>query len=232
MEVKKNPKANLENYRGIFFLVGMILSLIIIFFTISQSKADVGIENINKINEVTLEEELPQITRPEPIEPPPPPKKQANISNFEIVDNKKDITDIFDFISEPDDDVVFDPTIGDDTEDDIFGNDDNDILVFTPHPPKPYGGISALRQYVAENIIYPELAIENEIEGTVVVRFVVTKTGKIGKIEILNGPNVDDLLEEEAIRVVKTLPDFEPGYDENGRPVNVWFSMPVVFQLQ
>lgn len=91
------------------------------------------------------------------------------------------------------------------------------------------GGDKALLKYIAENTVYPEQAIQTESEGTVYVRFVVTKTGKIGDVLIMRP--VDPALDEEAMRVIKTLPQWTPGKND-GRPVNVWFIVPVRFALQ
>jgi periplasmic protein TonB len=91
------------------------------------------------------------------------------------------------------------------------------------------GGDAALIQYVGEHTKYPVVAQEQGIEGTVYIRFVVTKTGNVGQATVMRA--VDPLLEEEALRVVKSLPKWEPGKN-NGNPVNVWFIIPVKFKLQ
>jgi protein TonB len=91
------------------------------------------------------------------------------------------------------------------------------------------GGDAALIQYVAEHTKYPVIAQENGIEGTVYIRFVVTKSGDVGEAKVMRA--VDPLLEEEALRVVKSLPKWTPGKN-NGNPVNVWFIIPVKFKLQ
>ncbi len=90
------------------------------------------------------------------------------------------------------------------------------------------GGEEGLRKYIAKHIEYPSLAQENSIQGTVFVRFVIEKDGSIGEIQITRG--VDPLLDQEAVRVVKSLPKFKPGY-QDGRPVPVWYSIPIVFKL-
>jgi len=96
--------------------------------------------------------------------------------------------------------------------------------------PKFKDGDIALRKFVATNVKYPKVAIKNKIEGTVYVKFVVDKTGKVGKIEIQKG--VSKELDKEAKRVIRSLPNFEkPGY-KNGKTVNVWFSMPITFRLK
>jgi periplasmic protein TonB len=91
------------------------------------------------------------------------------------------------------------------------------------------GGDAELIKYVAEHTKYPVIAQENGIEGTVYIRFVVTRTGDVGEAKVMRA--VDPLLEEEALRVVKALPKWTPGKN-NGNPVNVWFIIPVKFKLQ
>jgi TonB family protein len=95
--------------------------------------------------------------------------------------------------------------------------------------PRFPGGDFALIQYVAENTAYPEEARINGIEGIVYIRFTVTKTGGIGNTSVMR--EVDPLLEAEAIRVVQSLPKWEPGKNK-GEPVDVWFIIPVKFKLQ
>ena len=73
------------------------------------------------------------------------------------------------------------------------------------------------------------MAIENGVQGRVTVQFVVTKDGSVGNVTVLRG--VDRNLDEEAVRVCKTLPKFIPG-KQNGQPVNVWFTLPVTFRLE
>lgn len=95
-------------------------------------------------------------------------------------------------------------------------------------PPQFPGGEKALLKYVADNLRYPQLAIENNISGRVVVQFVVTKNGSIGEVKVVKP--VDPDLDKEAIRVVKSLPKFQPGR-QNGNAVNVWYTLPVRFSL-
>ena len=90
------------------------------------------------------------------------------------------------------------------------------------------GGEYALLNYIATHIKYPKKAQKKGIEGTVYIKFEITKTGEIGKIEVIRG--VHPLLDNEAVRVIKSLPKFKPGI-KDGRPVNVWFSIPIQFRL-
>ena len=94
--------------------------------------------------------------------------------------------------------------------------------------PEPQGGISLLHKYIADNTRYPVVAKENNIQGKVYVRFCVTAKGTVEAVSILKG--VDSDLDAEAIRVVKTFPAFKPG-KQDGKPVPVWFSVAINFQL-
>ena len=95
--------------------------------------------------------------------------------------------------------------------------------------PRFPGGEPALMKYLSTHINYPTMAMENNVQGRVVVQFVVTKTGKIGEVKVVR--SVDRDLDKEAVRVCKTLPDFIPG-KMNGQAVNVWYTLPVMFKLQ
>ena len=106
-----------------------------------------------------------------------------------------------------------------------------EVLIFSyvERMPEFAGGVNSLRAYIAKNIKYPEIARENEIQGTVYVRFVVKKNGEIGEVQIVKG--VDPLLDNEAIRVIKSLPKFKPGM-QDGIRVEVWYSIPIKFVLK
>lgn len=102
-------------------------------------------------------------------------------------------------------------------------------VIFAKEMPEFPGGEQALLEYIGKNIKYPEEAIMNNIQGKVTLKFVVNTDGSVNRIELLRG--VDPLLDQEAIRVVGTLPKFKPG-KQNGIPVRVWFMVPVNFQLK
>lgn len=91
------------------------------------------------------------------------------------------------------------------------------------------GGEKAMMDFLSRNINYPQRAMENGIQGKVVVQFVVTKNGTIGEVKVIR--SIDPDLDKEAIRVCKLLPKFIPG-KMNGQPVNVWYTMPITFKLQ
>lgn len=91
------------------------------------------------------------------------------------------------------------------------------------------GGEAALLAYVAKNIKYPAIAVEQEIQGTVQLRFVVEANGSIGDVQVVK--SLESHCDKEAIRVVKSLPRFIPG-KQQGRPVRVWFTLPVRYSIQ
>jgi protein TonB len=91
------------------------------------------------------------------------------------------------------------------------------------------GGDGELLKYLAANTNYPEVAKENNIQGRVIVRFCVTSKGGVNQVSILKG--VDPELDAEAIRVVNTLPTFKPG-KQGGKPVPVWYMVPIIFTLK
>ena len=91
------------------------------------------------------------------------------------------------------------------------------------------GGEAALMKFLQANIDYPPTAAKNDIEGRVVVQFVVKKDGHIGEVKVVR--SVDPVLDAEAIRVCRSLPYFYPGR-QNGIPVNVWYTVPVTFRIK
>ena len=91
------------------------------------------------------------------------------------------------------------------------------------------GGDAELMKFLRDNIVYPAMAQENNVQGKVIVQFVVTKTGDIGEVKVVK--SVDRDLDNEAVRLVKKLPKFIPGR-MNGQAVNVWYTLSVQFKLQ
>lgn len=96
--------------------------------------------------------------------------------------------------------------------------------------PKFNGGdVNDFAYWVAAELVYPEEAANNGIQGRVMVTFTVSKTGKVQNVRVLR--RVEDELDAEAIRVVSSSPEWTPGYDTDGNPVAVTYSIPVVFKL-
>jgi protein TonB len=109
--------------------------------------------------------------------------------------------------------------------------DEDAVMSFATVEEQPQfpGGEAKLLQYVSEHIKYPPVARENGIQGRVYVTFIVDKEGKIADAKILRG--IGGGCDEEALRVVKALPEWKPG-KQNGRAVKVQFNLPVNFTLK
>ncbi|MEI6594281.1 MAG: TonB family protein [Bacteroidota bacterium] len=110
----------------------------------------------------------------------------------------------------------------------VGAEDSNEVVTFAEEMPQFPGGDSARIKFLKDHIIYPELACENNIEARVQVQFVVSKQGKLSEIIALTKKGWG--LEQEAIRVVKLMPNWIPG-KQNGKPMNIRFSIPIVFKL-
>jgi periplasmic protein TonB len=191
----------------------------------TKRQVEIKMENLNQPNEIVL-----------PAPPPPPPAEviqqtkyippvvvdsvnpneteqlmtaddaKINIQNEEVVEIKNEVKEeVKEEVDEP------------------------EPFLSVEEMPEPPGGLTGLYEYIAENTIYPERAHENNIQGKVFVRFCVTSKGNIEQVSIYKG--VDPELDAEAIRVVKTLPNFKPG-KQSGIPVPVWFIVHINFQLQ
>ena len=112
---------------------------------------------------------------------------------------------------------------------DNYDASNDEVFHSSGHMPSFPGGDVALMKFIKDNMIYPYEALKNKIEGKVIVQFVVTKTGKVGKIKVVRSVNKE--LDQEAVRLIKMLPDFSPGRNNVGEPVNVWYILPVIFKL-
>ena len=104
-----------------------------------------------------------------------------------------------------------------------------EVFTHVEQMPKFPGGDAELYKFISNNLQYPAMAIENNVQGKVIVQFVVTKDGSIGNVKVVR--SVDRDLDNEAVRVCKKLPKFVPG-KQNGQAVNVCYTLPVTFKLQ
>ncbi len=226
MELKKHPKVNLERFRGIFLQVGFLVTVGLIFLAFEWSTSNVSVDDLGKMNNSDIEEEIIPVTRQEDIPPPVKQEKPQVINTLEIMDDEADIDDEAE---------IEDTEADDDTEikvDDIEEDDEEEepeVFFIVENMPIFPGGEIGLRKYIATHVRYPTVARENGIQGKVFVRFIVNYKGKVGKVSIARG--VDPLLDKEAIRVIKTLPQWKAG-EQRGKKVSVWFTVPINFQLQ
>ena len=91
------------------------------------------------------------------------------------------------------------------------------------------GGVVEMMKFLQMNIKYPPEAAKNDIEGRVVVQFIIDATGQVGDVQVVR--SVDEELDAEAVRVVKSMPKFTPGR-QDGKAVAVWYTLPISFKLQ
>ena len=108
---------------------------------------------------------------------------------------------------------------------DTLGKTDDAAEVMPEFP----GGTKALLSFIAENLKYPQKAIDEQTEGRVIVQFVIDKTGKVSSPEVIRG--VTSELDQAALDIVSALPDWKPG-EQDGQKVNVKYTLPVVFKLK
>ena len=142
------------------------------------------------------------VTNSDMVAPPPPPPPPPASGSKENVKTVKEVTT--------------DPA------------EEQPFVVVEEMPMFP-GGEAKLLKHIAENTRYPETAREQNIQGKVIVRFCVTAQGRPSLISVLKG--VSPELDAEAIRVVSTLPDFNPGR-QGGKAVPVWYMVPIAFTLK
>lgn len=107
---------------------------------------------------------------------------------------------------------------------------EDEIFTIVEQMPEFPGGQSALLKYLSSNIQYPEVCRKMGVEGKVFIKFVVNKDGIINDVAVLRGVPDCNLLEKEAMRVVKSMPKWAPG-KQLGKAVNVYFTLPVSFKL-
>jgi len=225
MELRKTSKADLENKKGYFFEIGLVLALLVVFGAFSLKSYDK--QTVNKLQVAMDEapEEIIPITEQKVKPPPPPPPRQ--VTQIKIVDDNVDVEDDLDLDVEADDNTEFQEYVP--PEDDEEEVEEAQIFQVVEQMPEFPGGRGKLMQYLASNIKYPPYAKEAGIQGRVFINFVVEKDGSITAVKVLRG--IGGGCDEEAVRVVKAMPKWKPGM-QRGKPVRVSFNLPVKFTLQ
>lgn len=229
MEQKKSPKADLESKRNIFFMLGLVIALGSTLFAFEWTTKPTKAESLGIMNSMEIDEEIIPITREPEVKPPPPPPLQKVVEILNIVDDDIEIDDELEIEdSEADDETIIEVNPFVEVVDEIEVAED-DIFYTVEEPVEFPGGDQALYNYISTHVNYPVIAQENGIKGKVYVKFVVNEEGKASGAEIIRG--VDTSLDKEALRVINSLPKFKPG-KQRGRPVKVYFSAVINFQLQ
>ncbi|MCA1744587.1 MAG: energy transducer TonB [Bacteroidales bacterium] len=227
MQVKKSPKADLENKKTVFMQIGLVVVLSLVLIAFEWTSTDVNVDYSLMEEDIEVEEEIIPITRQEEVKPPPPPPPPAVADILNIVEDDVELDDELEIMdTEMDQDAMVD-----------FSNmvmeeetrDAGEIFMIVEEMPEFPGGQEALQKYLASSVRYPVIAQENGIQGRVYIQFVINQTGEVTNAVILRG--VDPSLDREALRVVEAMPKWKPGKQRN-RAVRVSYTVPINFVLQ
>ena len=228
MEVKKSPKADLENKKTTNLLIGAIMVLSVLFIGFEWSERDKKVTTDSGIVDVVFEEEIIPITEQEqPKQAPPPPEAPKVEEVLEIMDNDSKIEEST--IQASDDtqaavEVKYTPVEVEEEE-----VEEQQIFQVVEEMPEFPGGMGECMKFLAKNIKYPTIAQENGVQGRVIVQFVVNRDGSIVDPVVMRG--VDPHLDKEALRVISLMPKWKPG-KQRGKEVRVKYTVPVMFRLQ
>ena len=229
MEVKKSPKADLNNKKLLFVEIGLVLSLLITIFAFEYKTQEKKETLFAQENTELIEEEIIPITQETPPPPPEAPKIPVLSDQIDIVDDNIKVDDnilnleddanlgveIMDYVEEVQEEVVEEEAIP---------------FALVEEKPKFQGGdANNFSKWVASHLEYPEIAKENGVSGRVMVQFTVNPNGTVSDVKVLRG--VDPSLDKEAVRVIQSSPKWTPG-KQRDRAVKVTYQFPVIFQLR
>ena len=227
MEAKKSKKAAIENQRGSWLLMGLVVALAFMFVSFEWTQHDVRVAALSSDDESIFVTELVPITFPEEkLEPPPPPETKVT-ELFEIVDDTEEVTDnvsvVPDNVNEPYKVVWVPPVVETkEVEEDV-------IHVSVEVMPEFPGGMDKLLQFINDNMKYPTKAQTEGMQGKVIVQFIIDEDGYIIEPNIVR--SVESSLDNEALRLIKMLPQWRPG-TLKGKAVKVKYTVPVAFKLK
>ncbi len=228
MELKKNPKADLEKRRGLYLEIGLVVALVAALVAFNVKSYDREVKDAIERDAVQEEEEIIIQTDVQEPPPPPPPEQPEVTTVLEVVADDKEITNELQVSAEVTDDtknIEITPVVVEEEEEVA----EETIFTVVENDPEFPGGMDALYKYLAQNIKYPQLARDNNITGRVYVTFVVEKDGSIANPKVLR--DIGGGCGQEAIRVVKSMPKWTPG-KQRGKAVRVQFNLPVNFSLK
>ncbi len=223
MEAKKTNRADLQNRRGLFMEIGLIIALLFVVGVFSWGQTEKVVQAMVD-NVAPIEEEVIVNTEQEQRQPEArPPVAQVLSDIIEVVRDDAQITTEYSFDEFSEDFVVDVPVAVEEEE-----VEDIPVLITEVMPTFQGGDQMVFRNWVNEKIEYPRIASENNIQGVVTAKFVIERDGSLTNIEIMSAP--DRSLSDEAIRVLRLSPKWEPGKQRN-RPVRVQFVLPIQFSL-
>lgn len=240
MEIKKNPKVDLNRNSGLFFVIGLTIVMFLVWRALEMKtydKDEVFLDRIEAVDD--LKEDVP-ITEIIKTAPPPPPPVAPEI--IEVVEDVAEIEETIIESTETSQDAVVDEVVVE-VDDVEFGEEEEEEMVpFAVIEQVPiFPGCEDLKtnakrkacfqekilEHVKKNFRYPDIAVEMGIQGKVYVQFAIDNKGNITDV-LSRGP--DKLLEKEAVRIVSILPRMIPG-KQRGRAVKVPYSIPITFKM-
>lgn len=226
MKLKKSPKADLQNKRGLFLEIGLAVSLLLVIIAFAYTPREHRIEQIDT-NKAVVENEMMDITRNDQKPPEPPKKVEMKViaDLLQIVKNDTKVSTSFDF-AEVDDNTEIVQKVELKVEE---IEDDTPFLNAETMPSFQGGTLMDFRNWVQSRVKYPSIAQENGIQGKVTLSFVIERDGRLTNIQVLQTP--DRSLSDEAIRVLNQSPKWSPGKQRN-QAVRVKYTLPVDFRIQ
>jgi periplasmic protein TonB len=219
MNIRKTPRADLENKKRIFLETGLIIALVAVWMAFEWKSVRTTFEVyrpdfvIEQVDEIPVTE-----SKPPPLQTPP-----TLSSVIEVVEDTAEVEEVT-ISSEGESRVpefIFEYYV----EPEV---DENRIFIAVEEDPSFPGGQVELMKYLSSTLRYPTAAREAGLDGIVFISFVVEKDGSISDIRVLRGPGGG--LDDEAVRVIRNMPRWKPGKQMN-QPVRVQFSIPVRFVL-
>ncbi len=225
METKKTPKADLENKRGLFLEIGLVVALLIVILVFGYNQKDRKIEMFESTG-LADEVEMVEITKPEEPKPVEPVKQTISVVTdiLNVVKNDTKITTDFDFVEFSEDEIVVQPIEVQHEE----IEEDAPFITAEQMPTFQGGDLSKFREWVIKNFQYPAIARENGIQGRGIMTFVIERDGSLTNIQALVTP--DRVLSDEVARVLAMSPKWAPGKQRN-QPVRIKYTMPVEFRI-
>ena len=231
MEVKKSPKASLENKRLLLTEIGLVVALGIVYFAFNFSSREKSVAVLEDTTQVLVEEEMIAIQNELP--PPPPEAPQIPVLSDQIDIVEDDIKLEDDLFINTEDDANLGVDIMDYKEAEVEEEAvEEEAIPFQLVEQKPSfngGDANEFSKWVNSRLVYPEIAKENGVQGRVTLQFTVEADGRVTNVKVLRG--VDESLDKEAVRVVSSSPKWKPG-KQRDRAVKVTYTFPVIFQLR
>ena len=226
MEIKKNPKVDVQNKRVLLLEIGLALSLLVVIGAFLYTPREYKIDQVEMVA-AGVEEEITEITRQDQKPPEPPKRTEITVITdiLNIVTNDEKIETSVDFAEFAEDVEIIQQVA---VEEEVI-EDDQPFVKVEQMPSFMGGDLMTVRNWVQSKVRYPQIAQENNISGRVLLMFVIERDGTLTNIQVLQTP--DSSLSDEAIRILKTSPKWTPGKQRN-QSVRVKYTLPIDFRIQ